>query len=210
MPRRNIGRPRPNFRGVTQRFNSAPVGGAQTGLFLKVADNGTPWTVPAGVHLLRRVWALGGGKSGSAGTKGADGGGAGGGSLALINNYVVTPGQLINFNVGSTAQGSWFAGTVDQTDAPLFGDTFQVVDGSVGNTIILSNGPVGTIGGEAGGFFTGLHWIQLSNSENAALGDQQVVLGGNGNVYGGGGAGGALGGGAGGTGAVGIIVIDIG
>ena len=209
MPRRNIGRPRPNFRGVVQRFAHVPIpsdGVAGTFIFLKTTDNGELWLIPEGAFI-RNVWALGSGTNGAAGGKAGAGAGGDGGTLAKISNYLAVPLSLINFHVGSAGEDSWFGGTIDASDAPLIGSVFGGV--SVGSVITAGDANVVSQGGRAGGSFDGVSWTQTSNSEFAEPGDTQITIGANGNAYGGGAGGGAGGGGPGGVGADGIIVIDL-
>lgn len=204
MPRRNIGGPRPRFRGVSMRFRHSPIGG--TVLFLKVANNGTPWTVPAGVTRLRDVWALSVGTNGGNGGKGGAGPGGDGATLARITNRVVVPLTTINFHVGvgGLNEGSWFSGT-SSADALLFADVFAGV--SVGDELVAGDPHVGTQGGAAA-FFGVIDWTQTIGGELAAPGALQAVEGAAGNLYGGAGAGGATGGGIGGNGANGLIVVS--
>jgi hypothetical protein len=65
----------------------------------------TPFTVPATVTSLKlRVWAADGGGGGSLGgsTSGGSGGGGGGYAEGVV---AVTPGQVINFNIGAAGVG---------------------------------------------------------------------------------------------------------
>lgn len=68
------------------------------------------WTVPAGVtSVTAKVWGPGG--NGAAGIATRAGGGAGGGGFRQATNYPVTPGQVIQFRVGSPGVSSFFVST---------------------------------------------------------------------------------------------------
>lgn len=76
------------------------VAGGSAGTVVTITASGD-WTVPAGVSLLRDIWIIAGGGSGSK----DHGAGGGAGGVKHLTNYAVTPGQVIPAVVG--AGGVW-------------------------------------------------------------------------------------------------------
>lgn len=104
------------------------------------------WTVPAGVYSICVVAVGPGGEGG-----GIDGGG--GGALTYANNIAVTPGQVINFNVGvKGVSNTWFVSTTSLSagrggfsSAPEYGY------GGVSSGTLRNGGGNGGVGGGSSG-----------------------------------------------------------
>lgn len=161
---------------VSSTGGGAPVVGVGQVLYckeLRVSDNTSYWTCPAGLTSIQALLVAGGGGSGGGGQTGYHGGGGGGGGVIYNSNVTVVPGTTYAITVG--AGGKWGIGV---GDAGYRG-------GNGGNTVAFG---LAAIGGGGGG----------GNSEaNGATGGS----GGGGNLYGGlGGAGTAGQGFAGGAG----------
>lgn len=161
---------------------------------LTVADNGTPWTVPAGVTVLTRVRVVGGGGGGGGSDTGENGAGGGGGAYSDIVDLAVTPEAEIDFTVGAGGAGGGVG-----ANGSAGGDTF-FGDATLGGSDV---GAKGGTGGTAAGTSTG----GTGGAAASGVGTTKTS-GGNGagsDFRGGGGGGGAGGpsgdGGNGGTGA---------
>ena len=141
--------------------------------------SGTSWTVPTGVTRIK-VWAIGAGGGGSGARanfaySGVGGGGGAGGTA--YREFTVTPGQVLNYTLGTAGPGG-----VGPDDG---------VDG--GNTVFtVASVPIRGWGGKGGKYGSG-----LQGTGGSATGGSSNRQGGDGagiSNYTGGGGGGAIGG----------------
>ena len=132
------------------------------------------WVVPTGVTSISvQAWGAGGAGGGST-TNGSGGSGGGGGAYA-INTFAVTPGQNINYTVGTAGAGSNGAGTAGN-DTTILALTARGGTGGGAN-----QGAIGTGGTATGG----------STNTTGGNGLVGTAIGGNGGNGANGGAGGA-------------------
>ena len=155
------------------------------------------FTVPVDVSSVSIMAVGAGAGSGTAGALGAGQvtGGAGAGAVGIINNLLVTPGQVISYNVGSGGAGSNAGGDTTVTYA---GVTYTAGGGQTSPAVALSSLEPKTFErktGGAGGTTTGAWTISKAGG---AGGDSMRFNTGSAVVGGGGGGAGA--GSTGGTG----------
>ena len=157
---------------------------AQTPTITTISTAGAgSWTVPAGVFSVDvECWGGGGGGGYATGVNGAAGGGGGGGGYSKTLSIAVSPGQTLNYNVGSGGAG----GTTVPVAASSGADTWF----SSSTTVLAKGGQAGAgsstatvgTGGTGGASASGFGTIKYSGGNGAA---------GIGNTGGGGGGAGA-------------------
>jgi hypothetical protein len=122
----------------------SPTGGTNT-----VKVSGTSYTVPAGITQLK-IWAIGAGGGGAGASVDSNSGGAGGAGAVAYRTFAVTPGQIINYSLGTSGTGG--TGTVN-------GSAGGATTVSVGAVTLTANGGAGgqwnNNATAAGGTYTG-------------------------------------------------------
>jgi PKD-like domain/Ig-like domain CHU_C associated len=166
------------------------------------------FTVPAGVTQIKVVVRGAGGGGGANLYLLSSGGGGGGGGVATITNYSVTPGQVINYNVGSggiggtssvtvaTAGGAggdtWFGSTTTLyanggggggVPVPNATSTTDYIGGAGGNAGIAGGTPAAFTGGNGGAGKSGTNSLGVgggggSSAGNSIIGNSGVTPGG--------------------------------
>jgi hypothetical protein len=180
-----------------------------------------PWSVPAGVSVLKlRIW--GGGGAGGNGFEGAGAGGAGGGYSE--GYYTVSPGSTFMVTVGNGGAGAGSAG-----GSSSFGNLAAATGGQAGANGSSGVGGAGgavagtgsgtglCVAGTAGGAAFGAGGMWLSGPGGGANGgsggspvagaDSAAITGANGVAPGAGGSGG-IGTGLGGEGGPGLVLVE--
>jgi len=178
--------------------------------FTTVGSN--TFTVPSGVTKISAIVVAGGG-GGGAGQGGNGGSGGGGGGLRYINDYPVTPGQVLNINVGNGGNGGNNGNGSSGGTSEITG--IVTATGGAGGTNSqggsASGGSGSTIGGNIGGGNGGTGGGGTLTSAGGGGGaggytgnggNGSSATGGNGSG-GGGAGGGGLGSGGGGVGLLG-------
>ena len=212
---------------------------------IKISNNPTIYGIPDFITANQSVPSLGSflvtvtviGGGGNGGGHGGQRSGGGGGGASATNTFLVTPGNVINYNIGSSGGGTtWFGGSLSSPMVSADGGV-NAIDGEggttpgglggstgVGSTIYMGgNGGnattfAGAGGGGAGATSNGGNGGQLGTIGHGGTGTPSGGDGGKssaagngftGNVPGGGGGGGSTGF-TGGAGAAGEIYITYG
>jgi hypothetical protein len=130
-----------------------------------VITSGTTWTVPADFNQVNTVYCIGAGGNAS-----AQGGGGGGGACAFTSNVALTPGAVVNIQVGAGG-GTTGSGTAPTANT-WFGSSALVAAGGGSGTATPTAGVGGTTGNSAGGtkYAGGTGGLYASGTTNAGGG----------------------------------------